>query len=63
MDFQFDFAPEWPIKNASTVNEQTRECLGATVECSVTGEHLIDELDRLAAHEVLRGATELAAAQ
>ena len=31
------------------IGEHTRECLGGTVERSITGEHLIGELDRLAA--------------
>ncbi len=34
------------------VDEHTRECLGELVDRSITGEDLIDELDRLAA---LRG--------
>jgi putative transposase len=33
----------------SIVDEHTRECLGGLVERSITGEHLIAELDRLAA--------------
>ena len=31
------------------IGEHTRGCLGGTVERSITGEHLIGELDRLAA--------------
>ena len=38
-----------PIKIVSIVDEHTRECLGGMVERSITGEHLIGELDRLAA--------------
>ncbi len=37
-----------PIKIVSIIDEHTRECLGGMVERSITGEHLIDELDRLA---------------
>jgi hypothetical protein len=33
----------------SIVDEHTRECLGGMVDRSITGEHLISELDRLAA--------------
>jgi hypothetical protein len=33
----------------SIVDEHTRECLGGLVERSITGDDLIDELDRLAA--------------
>jgi len=53
VDFQFDVTTDGrPIKIASIVDEHTRECLGGMVERSITGEHLIDELNRLAA---LRG--------
>ena len=38
-----------PIKIVSIVDEHTRECLGGLVERSITGEHLIVELDRVAA--------------
>ena len=38
-----------PIKIVSIVDEHTRECLGGMVERNITGEHLIGELDRLAA--------------
>ena len=50
MDFQFDVTTDGrPIKIVSIVDEHTRECLGGMVERSITGEHLIGELDRLAA--------------
>ena len=50
VDFQFDATTDGrPIKIVSIVDEHTRECLGGLVERSITGEHLIDELDRLAA--------------
>ena len=49
VDFQFDFTTDGrPIKIVSIVDEHTRECLGGMVERSITGEHLIGELDRLA---------------
>ena len=49
-DFQFDATTDGrPIKIVSIVDEHTRECLGGLVERSITGEDLIDELDRLAA--------------
>jgi transposase InsO family protein len=49
-DFQFDSTTDGrPIKIVSTIDEHTRECLGGMVERSITGEHLIAELDRLAA--------------
>ena len=35
-----------PIKIASIVDEHTRECLGGLVERNITGDDLIDELDR-----------------
>jgi len=38
------------VKIVSIVDEHTRECLGGLVERSVTGDRLIDELDRLAGH-------------
>jgi putative transposase len=48
VDFQFDATTDGrPIKIVSIVDEHTRECLGGLVERSVTGEDLIDELDRL----------------
>jgi putative transposase len=50
VDFQFDVTTDGrPIKIASIVDEHTRECLGGMVERSITGERLIDELDRLSA--------------
>ena len=36
-------------QDLSIVDEHTRECLGGLVERSITGDRLIDELDRLAA--------------
>jgi putative transposase len=49
VDFQFDLTTDGrPIKIVSIVDEHTRECLGGLVERSITGEDLIDELDRLA---------------
>jgi len=49
VDFQFDATTDGrPIKIVSIVDEHTRECLGGLVERSVTGEDLIEELDRLA---------------
>jgi hypothetical protein len=38
-----------PATDLSIVDEHTRECLGGLVDRSVTGEDLIDELDRIAA--------------
>ena len=50
VDFQFDSTTDGrPIKIVSIIDEHTRECLGGMVERSITGERLIDELDRLAA--------------
>jgi len=50
VDFQFDSTTDGkPIKIVSVVDEHTRECLGGMVERRITGEHLITELDRLAA--------------
>jgi putative transposase len=50
VDFQFDVTTHGrPIKIVSIVDEHTRECLGRMVERSITGEHLIAELDPLAA--------------
>ncbi len=50
VDFQFDSTTDGrPVKIVSIVDEHTRECLGGLVERSVTSEHLITELDRLAA--------------
>jgi transposase InsO family protein len=49
VDFQFDATTDVrPIKIVSIVDEHTREHLGGLVDRSVTGEDLIDELDRLA---------------
>ena len=49
VDFQFDVTTNgWPIKIVSIIDEHTRECLGGMVERSVTGDHLVDELDRVA---------------
>jgi putative transposase len=54
VDFQFDVTTDGrPIKIVSIVDEHTRECLGGMVDRSITGEHLIAELDSLAAE---RGA-------
>jgi putative transposase len=50
VDFQFDATTDGrPVKIASLVDEHTRECLGGLVERNITGNDLIDELDRLAA--------------
>jgi putative transposase len=50
VDFQFDVTTDGrPIKIVSIIDEHTRECLGGMVERSITGEHLIGELDRVAA--------------
>ena len=50
VDFQFDATTDGrPIKLVSIVDEHTRECLGGLVDRSITGDVLIDELDRLAA--------------
>ena len=50
MDFQFDSTTDGrPVKIVSVVDEHTRECLGGLVERSITGDRLIDELDRIAA--------------
>jgi putative transposase len=49
VDFQFDATTDGrPIKIASIVDEHTRECLGGLVERNITGDDLIDELDRIA---------------
>jgi putative transposase len=51
VDFQFDSTTDGrPVKIVSIVDEHTRECLGGLVERSITGDRLIDELDRLASH-------------
>jgi putative transposase len=50
VDFQFDATTDGrPIKIASIVDEHTRECLGGLVARNITGDVLIDELDRIAA--------------
>jgi putative transposase len=50
VDFQFDATTDGrPVKIVSIVDEHTRECLGGLVNRSITGDVLIDELDRLAA--------------
>jgi hypothetical protein len=36
------------VKIVSIIDEHTRECLGGLVDRSITGDRLIDELDRLA---------------
>lgn len=49
VDFQFDSTTDGrPVKIATIVDEHTRECLGGLVERSITGDDLIDELDRIA---------------
>ena len=49
VDFQFDATTDGrPVKIVSIVDEHTRECLGGLVDRSITGEDLINELDRLA---------------
>jgi len=49
VDFQFDVTTDGrPIKIVSMIDEHTRECLGGMVERSITGNHLIEELDRVA---------------
>jgi transposase InsO family protein len=51
VDFQFDATTDGrPIKIVSIIDEHTRECLSGLVECSITSDILIGELDRLAAH-------------
>jgi putative transposase len=48
--FQFDATADGrPIKIASIIDEHTRECLGGLVERTITGDDLINELDRVAA--------------
>ncbi|BCI87818.1 hypothetical protein NIIDMKKI_30240 [Mycobacterium kansasii] len=50
VDFQFDSTTDGrPFKIVSIIDEYTRECLGDKVDRSITGEDLIDELDRIAA--------------
>ncbi len=51
VDFQFDSTTDGrPVKIASIIDEHTRECLGGLVARSITGDQLINELDRLAEH-------------
>jgi putative transposase len=48
-DFQFDVTTDGrPIKIVSIIDEHTRECLGGMVERNITGEDLINELERIA---------------
>ncbi|ACC38561.1 transposase, ISMyma01_aa2 [Mycobacterium marinum M] len=50
VDFQFDVTTDGrPIKIVSIIDEHTRECLGGMVERSITGDHLTEELGRIAA--------------
>jgi len=50
VDFQFGVTTDGqPITIVSIVDEHTRECLGGMIDRNITGEHLIGELDRLAA--------------
>jgi putative transposase len=54
-DFQFDATSDGrPVKIVCIVDEHASECLGGLVARSVTGEDLIDELDRLAAERGTR---------
>jgi len=49
VDFQFDATTDGrPVKIVSMIDEHTRECLGGLVDRSITGDRLINELDRLA---------------
>lgn len=49
VDFQFDATTDGrPVKIVSIIDEHTRECLGGLVDRSITGNRLIDELDRIA---------------
>jgi transposase InsO family protein len=49
VDFQFDATTDGrPVKIVSIIDEHTREWLGGLVDRSITGDRLIDELDRLA---------------
>jgi putative transposase len=49
VDFQFDATTDGrPVKIVSIIDEHTRECLGGLVDRTITGNRLIDELDRLA---------------
>ena len=50
MDFQFDMTTDGrSIKLVTIIDEHTRETLGGLVERSITGEHLVGELNRVAA--------------
>ncbi len=50
VDFQFDSTTDcWPLKIATILDEHTREAPGGLVARSITGDNLIDELDRIAA--------------
>jgi hypothetical protein len=50
VDFEFDVTTDGrPIKIVSIIDEHTRECLGGMVERSITGEHLTEDLDCVAA--------------
>jgi putative transposase len=50
VDFQFDSTTDGrPVKIVSIVDEHTREALGGITARSITSNHLIGELDRLAA--------------
>ena len=60
VDFQFDATTDGrPIKLVSIIDEHTRECLTNLVDRSVTGDVLIDELDRLAPAAWLPGGAAL----
>jgi transposase InsO family protein len=49
IDFQFDSTTDGrAIKIATIIDEYTRQCLGGLVERSITGDDLVDELERLA---------------
>jgi putative transposase len=49
VDFQFDATTDGrQVKTVSIIDEHTRERLGGLVDRSITGDRLIDELDRLA---------------
>ena len=48
VDFQYDATTDGrPVKITSIVDEHTRENLGGLVDLSITGDDLIDELDRV----------------
>ena len=53
VEFQFDATTDGrPIKIATIVDEHTRECLGGLAERNITGDDLVDALDRNAAKGV-----------